>query len=101
MKSHFDASIMLASPEGRTGGAAGSVARPVLLRRGVTLAVTLYGRFVTPPVFGCTAFWSGALREQPVRIVVVRDPEAIAATRRCSVPTSSLATWRLYCSDPP
>jgi hypothetical protein len=38
------------------------------------LSVTLYGRSVTPLVFGCTALWYGALREQPVRIVVVRDP---------------------------
>jgi hypothetical protein len=38
------------------------------------LAVTLYGRAVTPLVFGCTALWYGALREQPVRIVLVRDP---------------------------
>jgi hypothetical protein len=38
------------------------------------LPVTLYGRQVTPLVFGCTALWYGALRAQPVRIVVVRDP---------------------------
>ena len=29
---------------------------------------------VTPLVFGCTALWYGALRDQPVRIVIVRDP---------------------------
>jgi hypothetical protein len=38
------------------------------------LPLTLYGRQVTPRVFGATALWYGALREQPVRIVVVRDP---------------------------
>ena len=43
-------------------------------RRWEPLPVTLYGRPVTPLVFGCTALWYGALRDQPVRIVVVRDP---------------------------
>ena len=43
------------------------------------LPVTRYGRAVTPLVFGCTALWYGALREQPVRIVLVRDPSG----RRC------------------
>ena len=38
------------------------------------LPLTLDGRSVTPLVFGCTALWYGALRDQPVRIVVVRDP---------------------------
>ena len=42
-------------------------------RRWDPLPVTLYGRPVTPLVFGCTALWYGALRDQPVRIVVVRD----------------------------
>jgi hypothetical protein len=43
-------------------------------RRWDPLPVTLYGRQVTPIVFGCTALWYGALRDQPVRIVIVRDP---------------------------
>lgn len=43
-------------------------------RRWDPLPVTLYGRSVTPLVFGCTALWYGALRDQPVRIVIVRDP---------------------------
>ena len=43
-------------------------------RRWDPLPVTLYGRPVSPLVFGCTALWYGALRHQPVRIVVVRDP---------------------------
>ena len=43
-------------------------------RRWDLLPVTLYGRQVTPLVFGCTALWYGALRDQPVRMVVVRDP---------------------------
>jgi DDE superfamily endonuclease len=43
-------------------------------RRWDPLPLTLYGRQVTPRVFGCTALWYGALRDQPVRIVLVRDP---------------------------
>jgi hypothetical protein len=43
-------------------------------RRWDALSVTLYGRAVTPLVFGCTALWYSALRDQPVRIVIVRDP---------------------------
>jgi hypothetical protein len=38
------------------------------------LPITIYGRRVTPLVFEVTALWYGALREQPVRIVAVRDP---------------------------
>ncbi len=43
-------------------------------RRWDPLPVTLYGRQIAPLVFGCTALWYGALRDQPVRIVIVRDP---------------------------
>ncbi len=38
------------------------------------LPVTLYGRRVCPQVFVCVALWYHALREAPVKIVVVRDP---------------------------
>ena len=38
------------------------------------LPVQLYGRRVTTQVFRLTALWYVALRDQPVRIVVVRDP---------------------------
>jgi hypothetical protein len=38
------------------------------------LPVTLYGQAVTTLVFGCTALWYAALRDQPVRILLVRDP---------------------------
>lgn len=38
------------------------------------LPLVLYGRAVSPRVFSLTALWYGALREQPVRSVVVRDP---------------------------
>jgi hypothetical protein len=43
-------------------------------RRWAVLSVVLYGRAVLPRVFAFTALWYGALRSQPVRIVVVRDP---------------------------
>jgi len=38
------------------------------------LSVGIYGRPVTVQVFVCRALWYVALRDQPVRIVVVRDP---------------------------
>jgi hypothetical protein len=39
------------------------------------LTVTLYGRTLTTQVFTLTALWYAALREQPLRLVVVRDPQ--------------------------
>jgi hypothetical protein len=36
--------------------------------------LVLYGKPVTPLVFRGTALWYGALRTQPIRFVVVRDP---------------------------
>ncbi|MCC7366906.1 MAG: hypothetical protein IT306_00695, partial [Chloroflexi bacterium] len=47
------------------------------------LPVTLYGRQVTPLVFGCTALWYGALRDHPVRIVIVRDPSGRRRDEAC------------------
>lgn len=38
------------------------------------LTVSIYGRQVPTTVFRRTALWYAALRDQPVRIVVVRDP---------------------------
>jgi hypothetical protein len=43
-------------------------------RRWDPLPLVLYGRRVSPLVFAGTALWYGALRDQPVRLVVVRDP---------------------------
>jgi hypothetical protein len=43
-------------------------------RHWTTLPLVLYGRAVTPRMMTFTAVWYGALRAQPVRIVVVRDP---------------------------
>jgi hypothetical protein len=43
-------------------------------RRWDPLPLTLYGRLVTPRVFALTALWYHALRDQPLRLVVVRDP---------------------------
>lgn len=49
-------------------------AMAAMRRRWDRLPLTLYGRPVSPLVFGVTALWYGALRDRPVRIVVVRDP---------------------------
>src|SRR5947208_3391858 len=43
-------------------------------RRWDALPLILYGRSVTPRVFTLTALWYHALRDQPLRLVVVRDP---------------------------
>jgi hypothetical protein len=43
-------------------------------RQWCQLPVTIYGRTLTTRAFTLTALWYAALREQPVRIVVVRDP---------------------------
>lgn len=42
-------------------------------RRWQRVTVTLYGRTVTTQVFVCRALWYVALRDQPVRVVIVRD----------------------------
>ncbi len=38
------------------------------------MTVTVYGQTVRTQVFVLRALWSGALRDRPIRIVVVRDP---------------------------
>jgi hypothetical protein len=43
-------------------------------RRWQTVSVTIYGRTVTTQVLTLRALWYAALRDQPVRIVLVRDP---------------------------
>ena len=43
-------------------------------RHWTTLPLVLYGRAVRPRTLTFTALWYGALRAQPVHIVVVRDP---------------------------
>jgi len=43
-------------------------------RHWTALPLVLHGRAVTPRIMTFTARWYGALRAQPVRIVVVRDP---------------------------
>jgi hypothetical protein len=43
-------------------------------RRWTPLPLTLYDRPVCPQVFTLTALWYHALRDQPLRVVVVRDP---------------------------
>jgi hypothetical protein len=57
-------------------------------RRWQRLAVTLYGRHLTPQVFVCRALWYVALRDHPVRIVVVRDP------------TGQRKDEAFFCTDP-
>ena len=43
-------------------------------RRWQHVAVTIYGQTLTTQVFVLRALWYAALREQPLRIVLVRDP---------------------------
>src|SRR5712691_1666333 len=68
-------------------------------RRWDRLPLVLYGRAVTPHVFALTALWYGALREQPIRIVVVRDPsgrrrdEAFFCTDLCREAAFVLETY--------
>jgi hypothetical protein len=68
-------------------------------RRWGPLPLTLYGRQVAPLTFACTALWYGALRERPVRIVVVRDPagrrkdEAFFCTDLAASPAFILETY--------
>jgi DDE superfamily endonuclease len=68
-------------------------------RRWTALPLVLYGRAVTPRIFTFTALWYGALRTQPVRIVVVRDPsrrrqqEAFFCTDLAQEPAFVLQTY--------
>lgn len=63
------------------------------------LTLTLYGRAVSTLVFTQTALWYVALRDQPVRIVMVRDPsgrrrdEAFFCTDTRASVTSILQTY--------
>jgi hypothetical protein len=57
-------------------------------RRWQTLSVTLYGRDLAPQVFVCRALWYVALRDHPIRIVVVRDP------------TGKRKDEAFFCTDP-
>ncbi|MHB8575187.1 MAG: IS701 family transposase [Dehalococcoidia bacterium] len=47
------------------------------------VAVSIYGRTVTTQAFTLTALWYAALRDQPVRIVVVRDPRGRRQDEAC------------------
>jgi DDE superfamily endonuclease len=63
------------------------------------LRLTVYGKTVSPLVFRGTALWYGALREAPIRFVVVRDPsgrrrdEAFFCTARTVSVTFLLTTY--------
>ena len=43
-------------------------------RRWQPTGVTIYGRAIRTQVFTCRALWYTALRDRPVRVVIVRDP---------------------------
>lgn len=64
-----------------------------------SVPVAIYGRRVTTSLFSFTALWYTALREHPVRIVVVRDPagkrkdEAFFCTDPTVSPTFILETY--------
>lgn len=68
-------------------------------RRWQTVSVTLYGRTLTTQVFVCRALWYVALRDRPVRIVIVRDPsgrrqdEAFFSTDATMDATALLETY--------
>lgn len=68
-------------------------------RRWQAVPVTLDGRSLTVQVFVCRALWYVALRSQPVRIVIVRDPtgrrsdEAFFCTDLTLDPASILETY--------
>lgn len=53
-----------------------------------TLAVTIYGRTITTQVCSMRALWYTALREQPLQIVLVRDP------------TGKRRDEAFFCTDP-
>ena len=57
-------------------------------RQWQTLAVTIYGRTVTTQVRTVRALWYTALREQPIQIVLVRDP------------TGKRRDEAFFCTDP-
>ena len=52
-------------------------------RRWTALPLVLYGRAVRPRIATFTALWYGALRTQPVRIVVVRHPSGRRRDEAC------------------
>jgi DDE superfamily endonuclease len=68
-------------------------------RRWRPVQVTIYGRTVTTQVFTCRALWYTALREHPVRVVIVRDPsgkradEAFFCTDATVAPDVILETY--------
>jgi len=64
-----------------------------------SVSIAIYGKQVTTQLFSFTALWYTALREHPVRIVVVRDPagkrkdEAFFCTDPTVSPTCILETY--------
>ena len=80
----LDAALWTPAPKPRPGRKGRPRKRGVRLPTPKTLAlarrswqsvtVTVYGQTVRTQVFVLRALWSGALRDHPVRIVLVRDP---------------------------
>ena len=80
----MDAAIWAPAPPRRRGQTGRPRRRGVRLPTPAALAaacrrwrpvhVTIYGRTLTTQVFACRALWYTALRDHPLRIVVVRDP---------------------------
>lgn len=68
-------------------------------RKWQSVSIAIYGKQVTTQLFSFTALWYTALREHPVRIVVVRDPagkrkdEAFFCTDPTVSPTCILETY--------
>ena len=62
-------------------------------RRWQPTSVTVYGRAISTTVFTCRALWYTALRDHPVRVVIVRDPSGKRAEEAffCTDPTGTPA----------
>jgi hypothetical protein len=79
----MDAALWTAAPPRRAGQRGRPRRRGVRLpspmalatacRRWQAVDITIYGRAVTTHIFTCRALWYTALRDHPLRIVVVRD----------------------------
>ncbi len=71
---------------GRPTGVGAPAAMAAARKHWHRLTVASYGRQVSTSVFRCTALWYAALRDQPVRIVVVRDPAGKRKHPLCGYP---------------
>lgn len=95
----FDAALWTSAPPRRPGQTGRPRRRGVRLpaptvlarrcRRWPPTSVTSYGRTIGTEVFTCRALWSTALRDHPVRVVIVRHPSGKRAAEAffCTDPT--------------